>query len=344
MNLEKLITDTFTAHEPDAPDSERVLAAARRRIDRRRTVSRPLAVAAGVVALTVAGVTVIGLNRADDAPGDVAAPASEPAVEKLRMPFTLGWLPPGEVNYSTQRITTGASPQDPDTPVYGGDYMLSVKSGDQVLNISVTERSTLSVDEAVDVFSPDPGRQITIGEKRAVESTVFGVPEGYESTELYVERPAGGTVYVHVAARWDSTATQEELSGIARRIAGNLQFPGTTMLTPEYGFRDLPDGIEMCAFSVDPPSDLRKNLSTSYVLGDCDVNKAILVSTPDVVGKLEGTPGEPVQGRETLVEDHGGGYFVLTVLDAVGDRPVHVRGELPLDRLYDLAGRLALPN
>jgi trehalose-6-phosphatase len=54
MDIEKLIKDTFTAHERDVPDDDRVLAAARQRIDRRRTVSRPLAVAAGVAVLSLA--------------------------------------------------------------------------------------------------------------------------------------------------------------------------------------------------------------------------------------------------------------------------------------------------
>ena len=61
MEIEKLLKDTFTEHEHVAPDSDAVLAAARRRIENRRAVSRPLAVAAGVVALTLAAVTVVAL-------------------------------------------------------------------------------------------------------------------------------------------------------------------------------------------------------------------------------------------------------------------------------------------
>lgn len=347
MNLEKLITDTFTAHEPDAPDSERVLAGARKRIDRRRPVIRPLTVAAGVVALTVAGVTVIGLNRTAPTPGDTAAPATStataPAVDQLRMPFTLGWLPPGEVTYTTQRISVGGS-ADSDAPVFNGDYMLSVRSGERVLNVVVTENKQYSLQDAVNSLHPDPGRRITIGGRRAVESTVFNVPEGFESSTLYVERPDRSMVYVLVSAQWDTSATQEELSGIARRIAENLQFPGTTVLTPEYGLGELPDGIRMCAFSVDPPSDLRTTLSTSYLLGSCETSEMIVVSTPDSAGKPEGTPGEPVQGHETLVEDQGKGYHVLTVLDAVDGRPVHLSGAVPVDTLHQLGEGLVLPD
>ena len=48
MNIENLIKDTFAARENDAPDSDAVLAAARQRIDSRRSgLSRPFAVAAG---------------------------------------------------------------------------------------------------------------------------------------------------------------------------------------------------------------------------------------------------------------------------------------------------------
>ena len=68
MNIENLIKDTFTAHEHDAPDSDAVLAAARQRIDSRRSgLSRPLAVAAGATVLTLGAVTAVVLNRPDAA-------------------------------------------------------------------------------------------------------------------------------------------------------------------------------------------------------------------------------------------------------------------------------------
>ena len=79
MNIESLIKETLAAHERDAPDGDAVLAAARRRIDRGRTVpGRPLAVAAGVVVLTLAAVTVVALSRSGSADeNEIAAPANK---------------------------------------------------------------------------------------------------------------------------------------------------------------------------------------------------------------------------------------------------------------------------
>lgn len=347
MNLEKLITDTFTAHEPDAPDSERVLAAARRRIDRRRTVSRPLAVAAGVVALTVAGVTVIGLNRAEDAPGggDVAAPATapaDPAVDGLSMPFTLGWLPPGEVKNLVHRLKPGGSLE---APVYGGEYMLEVTTGERVLSLTVSETTHTSVEEAASSIRSGPGRPVTIGGEPAVESSVFGVPEGYQGYEVYATHPDGGTTWVHVSAKFGSTATEEQLTGIGRRIAENLRYPGDTVITPTFGIGELPDGLAMCAFDVEYPSDLRSETDTLYELGTCDALPTIGVGTGST-NEPPGTPGRPVLGHQTRHADEDGSAE-LWVLDAVGDRAIRIAGvgaPAPLEKLYGVAESLRLPD
>ena len=78
MNIENLIKDTFAAREHGAPDSDAVLAAARQRIDSRRSgLSRPFAVAAGATVLTLGAVTAVVLSRPGPAEhSQIAAPAN----------------------------------------------------------------------------------------------------------------------------------------------------------------------------------------------------------------------------------------------------------------------------
>ncbi|MDT7798389.1 MAG: hypothetical protein QOI78_1822, partial [Actinomycetota bacterium] len=218
MDLENLIKDTFTAHEHDAPDSDQVLAATRERLDRRRAlVSRPLAAAAGVVLLALAAVAVVALNRpAHDnqvatgtsqtsGPGVVAAPA-ESAIAELTMPYSLGWLPPGKADYLARRINIGGSAANPDKPVYGGEYMLTVTSGRQVLLVDVQEMRMMPVDQAA--FKSGPGQPVTLGGRAGVESSHSGGPGGYE---VYLTHPGGGSLYVNVAAQPGSTASAQQL-------------------------------------------------------------------------------------------------------------------------------------
>ncbi|MGW6441472.1 hypothetical protein [Lentzea sp. NPDC055074] len=354
MNIENLIKDTFTAREHDAPDSDAVLAAARQRIDSRRSgLSRPLAVAAGATVLTLGAVTAVALNRPDSADrsqtiataanapqsSQTSAPAA-PAPAGLRMPYSLGWLPPGSVAYRAQRINVGSSADNPAAPLYGGEYMLTVTAGGQVLEVDVQQFRMVTVDEAA--FKSGPGKPVTIKGQRGVESSVSTGPGGYE---LYVAHADGGSMYVHVSAALGSTAPEQQLIDAGRRIAENIQFPGTTTITPAYGLRDLPDGMRICAFSVDQGLDRSSAVpttNTGYSLGTCTVQPTVHVSSA-VVGEPSGTPGQPVQGHATRYSDDNG-YHRLWVLDALGGRPVVVAGKVPEADLYDIANRLVLPQ
>lgn len=348
--IEKLITETFTAHEHVAPDGDKVLAAARQRIDRRRTVlSRPLAVAAGVVVLTIAAVTVVVLNR----PGTAAAPAdkvqvsdpvstasTEPAADGLPMPYALDWLPPGSVEYLAQRINIGGTADNPDAPLYGGEYMLTVTANGQVLNVDVQQFRMTSVDDAA--FKSGPGAPVTINGQRGVESSFSDSVGGYE---LYVAHQDGGSMYVNVSAEYGSTVPAQQLVDVGRRIAQNIRFPGTTTVTPAYGFRDLPGGTRICAFGVEKgfgPSSAGSEYSTSYSLGTCATRPPVNVSTGDKDDPA-GTPGEPVQGHATRVVEEND-YHRLWVLDAVDGDPVAVAGSVPLTDLYAIANSLVLPD
>lgn len=326
MDIEQLIKDTFTEHEHVTPDADTVLAATRQRIYRRRPVlSRPLVVAAGVTALTLAAVAAVALIRPTNNP-QVGAPI--PTVADLSMPYSLDWLPPGEVNYLVRRINIGATTEDPDTPLYGGEYMLTVTADDQTLDIDVQQFRMVSVDGAA--FKSGPGTPVTINGQPAVESSRTEDPGGYE---LYVAHPDGGTMYVHVSG----TAPAQQLIDTGRQIAQNIRFPGTTTVTPTFGLRDLPDGVRMCTFGVNGSEP-----GTSYQLGTCATMPTILVNTA-AADDPTGTPGQPVQGHETRHLDENG-YHRLWVLDAVGDTPVLVAGWVPLTDLYDIANRLVLPH
>jgi hypothetical protein len=353
MNIENLIKDTFTAREHDAPDSDAVLAAARQRIDSRRSgLSLPLAVAAGAIVLTLGAATAVVLNRPDPAEqsqliatanesqGSQTPAATGQATAGLQMPYSLGWLPPGSVAYRAHRINIGSSAANPDAPLYGGEYMLTVTADDQVLEVDVQQFRMVPVDEAM--FKSGPGQPVTINGQRGVESSVSTGPGGYE---LYVAHPDGGSMYVNVSAAPGSNAPAQQLIDAGRRIAENIHFPGTTTVTPAYGLRDLPNGMRICAFDVEQSPDRSQpgpGINTSYSLGTCTVQPSIHVNSA-VGGDPTGTPGQPVQGHETrYVEENG--YHQLRVLDAVGGAPVVVAGRVPQADLYDIANRLVLPH
>jgi hypothetical protein len=350
MDIENLIKDTFTAHEHVAPDGDAVLAGARQRIEARRAVlTRPIAVAAGVVALTLAAVTAVVVNRSGTTPGDttqVGAPGIEAtgpesgAIADLTMPYSLDWLPPGEVEYLARRINTGATAADPDTPLFGGEYMLKITAGGQVLAVDVQQMRMMPVDDAA--FKSGPGAPVTVNGQRGVESAH---PDGAGGYELYVTHPDGGSMYVSVAADHGSTVPAQQLVEAGRRIAENIRFPGTATVTPVFGLRDLPAETRVCTFEVDrgfSPTQRGQGAGTSYSLGTCAEMPPIHVTT-DTGNEPAGTAGRSVQGHETRHAERND-FHTLWVLDAVGDAPVTISGNVPLTDLYEVADHLVLPR
>jgi len=342
MDIEKLIEETFTAHEHDVPDEATVLAAARRRIHRRRlALSRPLAVAAGVAVVALAAAAVVTVARTGSTP-DEAAPADKaqtaapktapkPAVASLPMPFSLGWLPPGRVEYVVHRVNVGATSDAPDArPVYGGDYMITVTANGQVLGVNVQQMRTMPVDEAM--FKSGPGRPVTINGRHGVESVHSDGPGGYE---LYLADPSGGSMYVNVDAQHDSTAPTQKLIDYGHRIAAHIRVPGDTTVTPVFGLRDLPGGQRICAFDVERGT-------TGFWVGTCTVMPPVVVHTgaPELPGAQ---PGRPVLGHATRHLDENG-FRTLLVLGAVKGEPVAIAGRVPLNQLYAVADRLVLPH
>ncbi|MFL6120622.1 hypothetical protein [Actinophytocola sp.] len=353
MNIEELLTDTFTAHEHVAPDGDRVLAAAQRRIDRK--LSRPLAVGAGVVALTVAAATVVVLNRPDPGNTQAAGPTDEvlpagPAnvvprpIADLTMPYSLDWLPAGQVDYLSRRINTGGSAADPDKPVYGGEYLLTVTANGKVLDVDVQEMKMAQPDEAA--FKSGPGKHVTIDGRPAVESSN---PEGPGGYELYMAHPDGGSLYVGVSFEGGNTGQAQQLIDMGHQVAQHIRFPGTTTVTPSFGLGDLPSGTQMCTFSVSEnrgPLSAGSNASgskpdTSYTLGTCATGASIDINTRPKED-VSATPGQPVQGHKTSYSDERG-YHTLWIHDAVDGAPIAVAGAVPLTDLYAVANGLVLP-
>jgi hypothetical protein len=351
--VENLLKDTFAAHEHVAPDGDQVLADARERIQRRRTVlSRPLAVAAGVIVLTLAAVTVVVLNRPADgtqaaAPTGQAPPTTAantgPAIPELHMPYSLDWLPPGDIDYLVHRINLGGTAEHPDTPIYGGEYMFNVTNKGQVLYVDVQHFGMSTVDDAA--FKSGPGSPVTIKGLRGVESSISDGPGGYE---LYLTHPGGGTMYVNVSAKNGTTAPAQLLVDTGRRIGEHIRFPGNTSVTPLFGLGELPNGLKVCAFDLEkggfdaPSASGTRHASTGYQLGTCTTQPTINVFTADS-RDVAGTAGQPVQGHETRYVDENG-YHKLFVLDAVNGQPILIAGSVPVADLYDIGSRLILPN
>lgn len=355
MNIEKLITDTFSAHEHVVPDSESVYAAARQRIDSRRSgFSRPLAVAGGATVVTLAAAAVVVLNRpgpgdqpqvpaaVDEAKGNTTTSAqAKGGIQDLKMPYSLGWLPEGTVAYQARRIHLGG---DPNKPLPGGEYMLTVTANGQVLEVDVQHMRSMPVDAAA--FKSGPGQPVTINGQRGVESSVSTGPGGYE---LYVAHPDGGSLYINVANAPGSKAPAQQLIDDGHKIAQNIHFPGNTTVTPSFGLRDLPSGMGICAFDVEQPigegplaNGGKATPSTSYQVGTCTEMPKIGIGSGNVRPPT-GTPGKPVQGHKTLVSEDKG-YNTLGVLDAVHGDPVTIAGNVSQDELYDIANRLVLPK
>jgi hypothetical protein len=348
MDIEKLIMDTFSEHEHITPDSDTVFTAARQRIDRRRSVlSRPLAVAAGVVVLALAAVTAVVLSRpADDAQvgapiGTSPAPTTpaEPAIPSLSMPFSLGWVPPGKVDYLVHRMNIGGTAEEPEKPVYNGEYMFNVTADGQVLYVDVQQMRQSSPDDAA--FKSGPGAPVTINGRPGVESSIADGPGGYE---LYASDGEGGSLYVNVSAENGHTAPAQQLIDAGRRIAAGVTVPGDTTVAPTFGLGDLPAGMKICAFDVEkgfgPAADGADVLTTSYQLGACDTMPPVHVS---ITGKdPAGIAGQPVLGHQTLLDDEDG-YHILYILDVIHGEPIGVAGSVAPAVLYDIANRLVLP-
>ncbi|OLF16790.1 hypothetical protein [Actinophytocola xanthii] len=337
MDIEKLIAETFRAHEHEAPDGDAVLAAARERVDRRRFVrSRPLLVAAAAAVLTVVAVVVVGADRSVRQADQTAARGSEAAapqvVQDLKMPFSLGWLPQGSAAYSLERMAAVPAPEDPSLPLFGGEYQLTVTTGGQKLYVGVQELKMSPPEGAV--FKSGPGRAVTVAGRRGVESANPGGEHGYE---LYLAHPDRGSLYVHVSGN----VAPARLVEVGRRIAENVRFPGSATVTPTFGLHDLPPDRRICGFGVQPPSDHVPKPITEYNLGTCTDARDIVVQT-----RFEqplGTAGRLVLGRATR-EVSVDGYHTLWVLDAVDDTSIAIAGHVPMTELYDIADRLVLPS
>jgi hypothetical protein len=354
MDIDTLLADTFAAHEHLTPSEDDVLAAVHERIRHGRSAYiRPLTVAATVVVVAAAVGGAVALSRhgghgaarhVHAAIGrNVAGDATAAKITPLTMPYDLGWLPAGAVDYLARRVNVGAVSQS-SPPLFDGEYLLTVTTPDTTLGIDVQQFPGNLQDAA---FKSGPGSAVTIDGRPGIESTNSAGPAGYE---VYFNDAVGGLMYVSVAAHRGEAAAATQLAAIGRQVAANIRFPGASQISPSFGVGYVPDGLRVRAFDVETASDRdlpvangASGPSTSYELGTSTSQQSAAVIN-SYSGEPSGTPGREVQGRPTrYVDDHG--YLTLSVLDAVDGQAVSISSSsLPLAELYAIADGLQLPH
>lgn len=374
MDIDQLVSDTFTAHEHLAPTADEILPAVRRRRGRARGTrsrprghARPFAIAAsvGVIAAVTAG-TVVLAERGHDTVNPASRPAAaststagrttRAGVPPLTMPFDLGWLPPGAVSYLARRINQGALAGDLGQPVYDGEYLLTVRTADGPLMVDVQQ---MPGDVGTPLFKCGTGQPVTIAGRPGVEDRNSGGPCGYE---VYFTDSLGTTMYVNVAPEPAASGPADRLRALGRHVAANVRFPGTSTVTPAFGLGRLPAGLRMVTFEVsggEPasatgrasapvaadgavPSGDGSTPTTSYQLArGPQANPVVALGLAP--GSRSGTPGRPVQGHPTTVRDERG-YLTLAVRDAVHGQSIKIAsGSVSLGELYGIADHLVLP-
>jgi hypothetical protein len=353
MNIDTLLQETFDAHEELAPDPHDVLAAVHQRITHRRSgLTQPVAIAASVVvvAATATGAAVT-LNRHGNQPAQPAASRSHiataarpsaPGIAPLTMPYDLGWLPAGSVNYLAHRINVGAvSPTSP--PSFDGEYLLTVTTASATIDIDVQQ---MPGDLTGVRFKSGPGVPVTIDGRDGIESRNSGGPGGYE---VYFRDARGGVMYVNAGPHTVSSVSATELTTIGRHVAADVQFPGRTRVRPSFGVSHLPAGLRVRGFDVEsgrsdlPTSTGPSGPTTSYDVGTSTGLESVVQIGTNSAAPPSGTPGRSVQGHPTRYTDDRG-YRTLRVLDAVHGQAVAIAGRLPLSELYKIADGLVLPR
>jgi len=229
------------------------------------------------------------------------------------------------VHYIARRINTGAAAGS-SAPVYDGEYMLTVHSGDTLYDIDVQQ-----MPGGLDVsFKSGPGQDVTINGRPAVESANSAGPGGYE---VYFRDAAGGVMYVNVAREH---GTAGDLPDIGRHVASTVSFPGTTTVTPAFGLGDLPPGMQLRTFDVE-------ELGTSYELGTTSAPEPAVTVGTNSTPPDAGTPGQDVQGHPTVwTRDQG--WLTLSVRGAVDGHAVQISGAISLAEAYRIAAALQLPQ
>lgn len=358
MNVETELVSTFATHEHLAPEPDDVLAAVHARVARPHRPGRPLAVAATVVVLSggIAGAVAFTRGPATPSTGAPGAsvpatPAADPAPDApvttrpvvagpapLAMPFDVGYLPPGTVEYIARRVNVSALDTS-GPPVLDGEYLLTVTTGGRRLDIDVQQ---MPGGLGTPTFKSGPGAATTVGGRAAIESSVNSGPGGYE---VYSLDPAGGLLYVNVAndPATTSAADPGTLATVGRQVAGSVTLPGTTTVTPTFGVGYVPAGLLVRGFDVEPASADGTPATTSYDIGTAAAQDPRISVFTGVSRPAGPTAGRPVQGHPTLYTDDAG-YVTLVVTGAAGGSDVCISARLPLDELYRIGDGLVLPG
>ncbi len=362
MDIEQLVKDTFADHEHLAPHQHAVLADVRARTVAHTRHHRPsgrnryLAVAASV-AVVAGAATGAALLAGRDDPAPAAQPAhrtatasaphpaasrrhapAAPAIAALTMPYDLGWLPGGKIDYTARRINVGGM-NEHSKPSFDGEYMLTAHVAGQSVDIDVQE------------FPGGLGRPMS--KCSAMTATRIAGRPAYQTAdasgacgyELYFRDAGARTMYVNVMRSKGQANPAARMRAIGRRVAENVRYPGTANVRPGFGVGYVPKGAHVRAFDVEHTGSPLggPGETTSYDLGTTAAQDPVAtVGTNSVVSK--GAPGRAVQGHPTrYVDDHG--YRQLAVDGAVGKETVVIASNhLPKAQLYKIADGLVLPH
>lgn len=304
MTADRILTDTFAAHEHLAPDAEATLAEITRRLDDPHPARGRLAVvgAAAAVAAVAAGATLL---VGDEPVSRDAIPAVSPTLTAPYPVDTLtvapGWLPPGEV--APEHVSTGY--------------------GDQTRTYQITRRPGSVLHLAVRTA---PGSRLPTRshlETTARDRTVAGRPAREWSLpgQYYVVVALPRGRLASVSLHGDRGDTAAGLAGIGRRVAEQLRLDRAERVDTDYELTSVPAGRAVMSldvtlmtgegvvaggtsYTVAAPSTTaaeRKGQSIHVAQYNRSWRTMEFRPAPPVT-----TPGREVQGRPTLVVAGGG--------------------------------------
>jgi hypothetical protein len=303
MTADHVLARTFAEHEHLAPDADATLAGITDRLNRPRRTG-PVLAAAAAAAVVVVGATVV-LHH-DPAPVQAAArpaaPATAPpaAVPPAAAPQSVSlaaaWLPAGTV--TPGMLSSG----------YGTDVRLYDVADADGGSTDVLLTAGAGAGEDAKFGSP---RSTTIGGRPARE---WSVPGRYT---VVVREPGGRDARVDVSSYGRGGVTARPAATVAtlgRQVAAHLRLDRPQPLRPAFRLGYAPAGLPVRAVTVDPLSGTAYELAPARATAG---HATLVVQTMptgaaiNAKGTAPTTPGTPVQGHPTIVEQTGNGPTLL---------------------------------
>lgn len=316
MNADQILSRTFAEHEHLTPDPEAVLAGVH---DRRRRVL-PVAVAAVTVAAVAVGASLlVGRGPAAPAPAVSRPPATTAPAVPDTLSVAPGWLPAGKVYPVTQANSYGQQSRTYDIVTPDGAGM----------NVTIGLRPGTELPTENEHGTP---RDVTIGGRPAREWSVAQYYTG--AVRVPGDRIATVDVDDH---DFDNSGPRPaaEVAGIGRRVLAGLRLDRPEPMDTTFRLTYVPAGLAVRAVST-------YGNTTRYELNRPDSSErdpGTVTVEQEAVGPPappSRTPGRPVQGRPSWVQDAGIGQQLVVT----GPRPglsVALGPGAPLPELYRMA-------